>query len=142
VAALGLGLDHELTDASSYMIRTSLLTMGYTSPKIHDYIQRLVGEIGRELDIDSLVVLGEWKTALKNYDNLGRELGQDRETAARLKTKIATLYEDYGNWFKASKAWSNLMKFYAAMYGVDHPLSRHAANKVVTLQELLECMEI
>jgi tetratricopeptide (TPR) repeat protein len=145
VALLGLGKDHYLIGASTYMIRMSLLTMGIASPKIHLHIRLFVGEINKERKADKLWKHGETAKALDRYTQLDLLYDMDAQTCARIMTKIATLNEECGQHVIASEIWTDALRLLLENLSLaaDHPLAEQVKKKRADIMKLqLERFEI
>lgn len=144
VSVLGLGEDHQLTQATLYMIRCTLLTLGLPSPKIQKYAQCLLGDLRRETEGDDLFAAGEWDQALLEYVSVGFLKDRDAEAQARIRAKMALVFEEKGDYMKALELWSTVMALYAGScsIGLDHPLTRHATMKFVQNRSQVGSFEI
>ncbi|KAL3904243.1 MAG: hypothetical protein SGILL_010143 [Bacillariaceae sp.] len=144
VTALGLGMDQNLFGAILYMMRMTLLTMGYSSPKIHDYIQRYRKEIKKECDADRYAAEGNRPRALKKYNSLSFLQEGDWQAKVRVKTKVATLHEEGGDLLKAAKEWSSISAIYQKVASMDqeNDLVQYARQKEMSLFHVLDSNEI
>jgi tetratricopeptide (TPR) repeat protein len=144
VVILGLGRDHHLVDATIYMMRISLLTMGYASPKIRTHIRLFMEEVYRERKADRLVKHGKLGDALYKYGRLDLLHDMDSQTRARILTKIATLHEEKKDFVFAAEIWSDLLQLYheSLSIGAEHPLVKQAMDKGAAIQITLERLEI
>jgi hypothetical protein len=133
ISFLGLGENHRLTGAIGYMIRTTLLTIGLSSPNIHHYLTALTDALRREGEGDDLFASGEYDEALLEYVGVRFLKDRDVQAQARIRSKMASAFEEKGDHVKALELWSTVMALYAgcSSIGVDHPLSRHATVKFV-----------
>jgi len=144
IASLGLDFDHELSKASYYMIRTTLLTMGYSSHSIRKYIAQMKTDITNEITGDVLCEIKDWDEALLEYANLSFLHDKDGQTQARIRTKIATIFEERGDYSKAMELWSDVLVLYdnSQSIGLDHPLAKHTITKIVKARRKIQASEI
>ena len=144
IASLGLGFDHELSKASYYMIRTTLLTIGYSSNAIRRYIAQMKTDITNEIAGDVLRELNDWDEALLEYANLSFLYDKDGQTQARIRTKIASIFEERGDYSKAMELWSDVLVLYdnSQSIGLEHPLAKHAIMKIVKGRRKIQALEI
>eukprot|EP00536_Pseudo-nitzschia_multiseries_P012479 jgi/Psemu1/290316/fgenesh1_pg.479_\ len=139
VAALGLGVAHDLTKAATYMIRAALLTMGYRSHEIRKYLVQLKSNIYHEIEADVLYESGNVDQALAEYIELNFLHDPDSQVQARIRTKIASIFEERGEYIKAIQVWADLLVLYddTPSLGLHHPLARKAVTKIVDGKRLL-----
>ncbi|KAG7354934.1 hypothetical protein IV203_004290 [Nitzschia inconspicua] len=145
VTILGLGRDHNyLVDATAYMMRTSLLTMGYASPKISTHMRLFVDEVHKEKNADRLWKHGRTEDLLNRYACLELLHDTDVQTQARVMTKVATLHEEWGDFVIAGELWSDILGLFLenGSIGADHPLTKEATDKGAAIQVTLERTEI
>ena len=133
IGALGLGIDHEITKASLYMIRSTSLEMGQTEHEIQQSLSLLTSDVEHEIDADKLYALGKKEEALLEYANLSLLYDSDSMVQARIITKMATIFEEKRDYSKALDLWTDLLVLYneTPSLGLHHPLARHALAKVV-----------
>mmetsp|Transcript_12538 Transcript_12538/g.29379 ORF Transcript_12538/g.29379 Transcript_12538/m.29379 type:complete len:412 (+) Transcript_12538:76-1311(+) len=139
VAALGLGVAHDLTKAATYMIRAALLTMGYKSHEIRKYLVQLKSNIYHEIEADVLYESGNINQALAEYTELNFLHDPDSQVQARIRTKIASIFEERGEHIKAIQVWADLLVLYddTPSIGLHHPLARKAIARIVEGKRLL-----
>jgi hypothetical protein len=144
IAAIGLGMEHQLTKASTYMLRKTLLTRGYSSPKITSFMKRFMEDIQDEIKVDTLNKSGKWEKALMGYANLNFLEYKDVRSQVRVRMKIATLWEENKFYDKALDMWASILVLYEKnpAFGLDHPFVRHAVKKLVDNQCQIQKMEI
>jgi len=140
VSALGLGMDHELTEASSYMIRSIYLTMGQSAKEIKHNISQLTSDLNHEIEGDQLYESGKKEQALVEYANLKLLYDADSMVQARVITKMATIFEEKNDFAKAMDLWTDLLVLYedTPSIGLHHPLARHALKKIVNARRRLQ----
>jgi hypothetical protein len=133
VSALGLGMEHELTKASLYMLRSTYLAMGQTEHEIQHNVSQLTDDLHNEIEGDQLYESGEKEQALMEYANLKLLYDSDSMVQARVITKMARIFEDKEDHAKALDLWTDLLVLYedTPSLGLHHPLARHALAKVV-----------
>ena len=133
VSGLGLGMEHELTKASLYMLRSTYLAMGQTEQEIQRNISQLTGDLHNEIEGDKLYASGEKEQALMEYANLKLLYDSDSMVQARIITKMARIFEEKEDHAKALDLWTDLLVLYedTPSLGLHHPLARHALAKVV-----------
>lgn len=139
VAALGLGVAHDLTKAATYMIRAALLTMGYRSYEIRKYLAQLKKNLYHEIEADVAYESGNLKQAMKEYSELNFLHDPDSQVQARIRSKIACIFEERGEYVKAIQVWADLLVLYddTPSLGLHHPLARQAVAKIVDGKRLL-----
>jgi len=140
VSALGLGMNHELTKASLYMIRSTYLAMRQTAREIQHNISQLTTDLHHEIEGDQLYEAGKKEQALVEYANLKLLYDSDSMVQARIKTKMATIFEEKKDYSKAMDLWADLLVLYedTPSLGLHHPLARHALAKVVGARRKLQ----
>ena len=140
VAALGLGFDHELTKASSFMIRTTLVDMGYQPHQIQHSLEQLHNDLHHEVEGDLLYQSGKKEQALVEYANVNFLYDSDAMVQARVKTKIASVFDEMGDHTKSMDLWSDLLVVYddAPSIGLRHPMARLASEKIARAQRQLQ----
>jgi hypothetical protein len=133
IAYLRLGDDHQLTRATLYMIRTTLLTIGLSSPKIHHYIDDTLTDLSREAEGDIHLAKGEWDMAVLEYVNVRFLKDVDVQTQGRVRSKMATAFDEKGDHGKALELWSTVMALYSRSdaVGPDHVLTRYVTDQFV-----------
>ncbi|VEU43436.1 unnamed protein product [Pseudo-nitzschia multistriata] len=139
VAALGLGVAHDLTKAATYMIRAALLTMGYRSHEIRKYLAQLKSNIYHEIEADVLCESGNFDQALEEYADLNFLHDPDSQVQARIQTKIASIFEARGDYIKAIQIWADILVLYddTPSVGIHHPLARQVVSRIVEGKRLL-----
>jgi tetratricopeptide (TPR) repeat protein len=144
VTALGLGVEHDLFGAILYMMRLTLLTMGFSSPKIHEYIKHFRRELTKESRADMYAAAGRIEKALMKYEALSFVWDSDWQAKARVKTKIATMHEENGNLLKATREWSIISALYKEVANLDkeNPLRQMTREKEMILFNTLDRIEI
>lgn len=132
-SGMGLGMDFHLTEACQYMIRTVLLTMGRSNPKIHAFLQQLSHDMHKETEGDKLYESEALDQALLEYANLMFLTDQDPLTQARVRTKMAIIFEEKGDYLKAQELWATIMSLYSLCPGMGetHPMTRKAMTNYV-----------
>ncbi len=140
ISALGLGMEHELTKASIYMIRSTCLAMGQMGHEIQHSISLLVGDIEHEIEADKLYAIGKREQALIEYANLKLLYDSDSMVQARIITKMATIFEEKRDYPKAMDLWTDLLLLCSETpsLGLHHPLARHALAKVVEARKQIQ----
>lgn len=140
ISALGLGMDHELTKASSYMIRSTYASMGHSAEEINRKILQLADDLQHEIEGDQLYESGMKEQALVEYANLKLLYDSDSMVQARIITKMSTIFEEKGDYSKAMDLWTDLLVLYedTPSIGLHHPLARHCLSKVVKARRNLQ----
>ncbi len=140
IAALGLGMEHELTKASLYMIRSTCLAMGQTKDEIQHSISLLACDIEHEIVADKLFAKGQKEQALVEYANLKLLYDSDSMVQARIISKMARIFEEKRDFSKAMDLWTDLLLLYneTPSLGLNHPLARHALAKVIEARRQIQ----
>ena len=140
VAALGLGMEHELTKASAHMIRSVSLAMGKTAQEIQQNISQLTSDLQNEIEGDKLYGSGEKDRALVEYANLNLLYDTDSKVQSRIITKMATIFQEKEDYLKAMDLWTDLLVLYedTPSLGFHHPMARHALARVVEVRRKIQ----
>eukprot|EP00535_Pseudo-nitzschia_heimii_P012107 CAMPEP_0197195398 /NCGR_PEP_ID=MMETSP1423-20130617/31043_1 /TAXON_ID=476441 /ORGANISM="Pseudo-nitzschia heimii, Strain UNC1101" /LENGTH=413 /DNA_ID=CAMNT_0042649027 /DNA_START=82 /DNA_END=1323 /DNA_ORIENTATION=- len=140
VAALGLGMEHELTKASAYMIRSVQLNMGLEPHEIQKNVSQLTIDIQNEIEGDQLYETGEKDQALVEYANLNLLYDSDSLVQSRIITKMATIFEEKNDYVKAMDLWTDLLVLYedTPSLGLQHPLAQYAFTKIVIARRKIQ----
>lgn len=145
VAILGLKRGHPLVDATMYMMRMSLLTLGYASHKIRSHIRLFVEEVQRERQIDGRMKKhSKAEECLNTYASLDLLHDKEVQTRVRILTKIGALHEEQGEFMVAAEVWSDVLGLYQdrLQIAVEHPLLKEAKQRSVAILMELERLEI
>ena len=140
IAALGLGMENELTKASAHMIRSVYLNMGQESHEIQQSIAKLTADLQNEIEGDQLYETGKKDQALVEYANLNLLYDSDSLVQSRIITKMAAIFEEKEDYVKAMDLWTDLLVLYedTPSIGLHHPLARHALTKIVIARRKIQ----
>ena len=101
-------------------------------------------DITNEIAGDVLRELNDWDEALLEYANLSFLYDKDGQTQARIRTKIASIFEERGDYSKAMELWSDVLVLYdnSQSIGLEHPLAKHAIMKIVKGRRKIQALEM
>lgn len=90
-------------------------------------------DLVKEADGDALYEAGHLDDALLEYVTLNFLKDKDPQTQARVRTKIASIFEEKSDYLKAQELWATIMSLYTLCpsMGNTHPMTNFAMTKYV-----------